>query len=100
VESSAFARSQYTYPPRRVTQEIDGDPKMKAQQQNTIVPRSSGTAVAGAAPHQLPKMNLARSLSNVGVLGGAAPNTGLRNHGSGSSSAAGLPMRKKMRLGP
>ncbi|KAJ9105347.1 hypothetical protein QFC21_001716 [Naganishia friedmannii] len=93
---SAFARSQYTYPPRRVTQEIDGDPKMKAQQQqSTVVQRPSATA---AAVHQLPKMALARSLSNVGVLGGP-PNSSLGNPGSGSS-AAGLPMRKKMRLGP
>lgn len=80
---SAFARSQYAYPPRRVTQEIDGDPKMKAQ------------SIANARTNmgnQLAGVNLSRPPSSIGVIG--ATNTGAALNGN----PGGLPARKKMRM--
>ncbi|KAI5454023.1 cyclin-dependent protein kinase [Naganishia albida] len=79
---NAFARSQYVYPPRRVTQEVDGDPKMKAQ--------SIANARANLG-NQLPPAN-SRSLSSIGVIGGT--NTGVPMGGN----AGGLLPRKKPRM--
>jgi hypothetical protein len=85
--ASAFARSQYTYPPRRVTQEIDGDPKMKSQP--GALSRTNTTTGA-----QLPvPSKLGRPLTSIGVLGGAA------DAGAGvGGNTNGLPARKKMRM--